>query len=440
MQKIFAIGLSKTGTNSLVDALKHWGINLLHYPSYANINTPQNVDGMADIPTVRFYKDLDRKCPGSKFVYMIRDKEEWLDSCEKHLKRRPPSTLGKWGNENRLAVYGTLYFDREKFSQVYDIHDYDVRDYFKDREDDLLIINICAGEGWHELATFLGTEGQPVYYDDKGWMIKTPFPRSNTAPRKTQIIDAVYPYINEGDDWSLKYSLRALEENFFDLRQVWVVGDKPDWANDNLNVIQVPHNHGNLSCGDYRRNRDVCHKILTAALEPEMTKEFLYLADDHYILVPWTVDDFYSRDQLVREDLTSWTEDQKQDLNAWQVAVWSTYDKLRTEGCRGWSYETHTPKVLNKRALAEMFALFGYQDGMLIWHTAYFNMFPIEGRANLSEESSKKAGFYEPTDRETIDSRIRDAVFLNHNGNGLNENLKDAISSLFPQKSSFEKD
>lgn len=434
MQKIFAIGLSKTGTNSLVDALKHWEINLVHFPAYAHINNPHKVDGMADIPTVRYYKELDRKCPGSKFIYTIRDKEEWLKSCERHFKRRPPSTLSRWGKENRLAVYGTLYFDREKFSRVYDIHNYDVRDYFKDRKDDLLILDICNGGGWEALSWFLGLDLSEH---------TVPFPRSNTAPRKTHLIDAVYPYINEDDGWSLKYSLRALEENFFDLRQVWIIGDSPDWANDNLrnlNVISVPRNHGNLSCVDYRRNRDFCHKILTAALESEMTKEFLYLADDHYILVPWTVDDFYSRDQLVREDLAVWTEDQKQNLNEWQVAMWSTYGKLMAEGHRGWSYETHTPKVVNKNALAEMFALFGYQDGMLMWQTAYFNMFPIEGRANLSEESPKKAGFYEPMDREAIESKVRDAIFLNHNGDGLNKNLKDVISSLFPQKSSFEKD
>jgi hypothetical protein len=174
----------------------------------------------------------------------------------------------------------------------------------------------------------------------------------------------------------------------------------------------------------------------------------LYIADDHYLLIPWTSKDFFERDQLVREDLSSYPEDVRNNTvpghevkTDWQLSVWDTYDKLKAEGLKGWNYETHTPKILNKQKLAYSFGLFGYQDGMLMWQTAYFNLYPVLGPANLSETSAKKAGFYDADKESNIDtirSRVRDAIFLNHDDGGLTGELKQVISELFPEPSSYE--
>ncbi|NEQ26956.1 MAG: hypothetical protein F6K28_49635, partial [Microcoleus sp. SIO2G3] len=44
-----------------------------------------------------------------------------------------------------------------------------VVEYFKDRPDSLLVLDICGGEGWEELCTFLGTPAidQPFPYTKK---------------------------------------------------------------------------------------------------------------------------------------------------------------------------------------------------------------------------------------------------------------------------------
>ena len=129
--------------------------------------------------------------------------------------RRPPrSTLSKWGMENRLAVYGSLYFDKKKFSQVFDEHKKDVEEYFKDRKDDLLTLNVCAGEGWSELVAFLDLGSEP----------SIEFPHSNKAPSKTGTVDVVYPYAPDKNDWDeLKYSIRSIEHHFLELIKIWIV-------------------------------------------------------------------------------------------------------------------------------------------------------------------------------------------------------------------------
>lgn len=44
------------------------------------------------------------------------------------------------------------------FAYVYDLHVRNVRSYFQDRKDDLLELRICDGEGWEQLAPFLGMD------------------------------------------------------------------------------------------------------------------------------------------------------------------------------------------------------------------------------------------------------------------------------------------
>lgn len=155
MNKIFGIGLSRTGTLSLAKALTSVGIEMVHYPSNKvlfNLKVP----GACDLPVVINYKKLDKQYPNSKFIYTVRDKNEWLDSIENHFKRFDVAKKGKQQADNRIAVYGQTDFHKEIFSKKYDKHDHDVRTYFKGREKDFLIINICAGEGWDKLLSFVG--------------------------------------------------------------------------------------------------------------------------------------------------------------------------------------------------------------------------------------------------------------------------------------------
>ena len=45
------------------------------------------------------------------------------------------------------VTYGTAYFDAALFSQAYDAHMAEVSGCFRGRDQDLLTLNICAGEG-----------------------------------------------------------------------------------------------------------------------------------------------------------------------------------------------------------------------------------------------------------------------------------------------------
>ncbi|NIR27882.1 MAG: sulfotransferase family protein [Gammaproteobacteria bacterium] len=179
--KIFGIGLSRTGTCSLNDALELLGYASVHFPDIQenicnadyDLEVLRRADAITDSPVAPIFPQLDRAYPGSKFVLTVREKEAWLAACERWYKMKDELWAGTEYEDvpkfNRLFVYGCVRFSRERFSYVYDRHLREVRHHFAGRPYDLLLIDICAGEGWEKLCPFLGAE-----------IPDEPFPHSNT--------------------------------------------------------------------------------------------------------------------------------------------------------------------------------------------------------------------------------------------------------------------
>lgn len=65
-------------------------------------------------------------------------------------------------------VYGSVGFSREGFLHAYETHRRNVEQYFRNRPGDLLVLDVCGGEGWETLCPFLEV-GIP----------ETPFPHAN---------------------------------------------------------------------------------------------------------------------------------------------------------------------------------------------------------------------------------------------------------------------
>lgn len=172
-EKIFCIGLSKTGTSSLAEALKILGYKPIHYPStnkfkkfYSAIlaENPSSLkevlpglsefNAFADIPFTILYKEYYKRYPNAKFILSIRDEKDWILSTEKHFKNK---TIGIQA-EIRKKVYGANSFDKEKFLESYRNHNKEVEDFFKDKKEKLLIFNLCKNPSWEPLTNFLGKE------------------------------------------------------------------------------------------------------------------------------------------------------------------------------------------------------------------------------------------------------------------------------------------
>ncbi len=130
MKKIFGIGLSRTGTTSLGQALSELGFKIKHYPTKQELFCCNN-DGACDIPAAIHFKELDKKFSNSKFIYTIREKNDWLDAMERYLKNKQNRKIAPWQKQNRIDMYGRVSFNRDVFSQIYDAHDRNIKEYFK---------------------------------------------------------------------------------------------------------------------------------------------------------------------------------------------------------------------------------------------------------------------------------------------------------------------
>lgn len=179
-QKVFCVGFQKTGTTSLQYALSLMGYRVAGVFSVRDLNTPEAMleralelaprfDAFGDNPWPIYFRELDVAYPGSKFILTTRDPDQWYDSACKH--------FGENGSKLREWIYGVaspvgfrdVYVDRMIN------HTSDVRDYFKDRPDDILEFEIGKYDGWEELCTFLN---RPVPGRQ--------FPMLNTAEMRNQ--------------------------------------------------------------------------------------------------------------------------------------------------------------------------------------------------------------------------------------------------------------
>jgi len=184
MNKVFGLGLSKTGTSSLAEALGALGIRTIHYPSDEatfeclrngryRLPVLEEYQGAVDIPVAPFYAQLDAEYPGSRFVLTVRDPEAWLRSVELHWElmmgwwHRYPG-FQRFQEFISACVYGSVGFSRQRFLYAYETHRRNVESYFRERPGDLLVLDICGGEGWEALCPFLGVEIPEI-----------PFPHAN---------------------------------------------------------------------------------------------------------------------------------------------------------------------------------------------------------------------------------------------------------------------
>jgi Sulfotransferase domain len=152
--KVWGIGLARTGTATLCEVFRRLGYEtVLHNPHFPSLET---ADAAADNECALFYRYLDYRFPGSKFILTTRSLNDWLRSIKFILEIHPVRTR----QENiaifrRMTLYGTVSFDELKMTRTYLQHHLEVRYYFRDRPHDLLEVDFTRGDGWERICAFL---------------------------------------------------------------------------------------------------------------------------------------------------------------------------------------------------------------------------------------------------------------------------------------------
>jgi hypothetical protein len=119
-------------------------------------------DAFQDNPWPIIYHEMDEKYPGSKFILTLRPTDQWINSAVNHFQ----STVRPMHN----WIYGVGFpkGNESIWIERFERHNQEVQEYFKNRPDDLLVINLFEGDGWREICPFLGKK-----------TLRSKFPHSN---------------------------------------------------------------------------------------------------------------------------------------------------------------------------------------------------------------------------------------------------------------------
>lgn len=171
--RIFGIGMQKTATTSLDAALKRLGFDSAHWldgkwavnifremRAKGRSETLERYYALCDLPIAILFKELDKAYPGSRFILTVRDEVDWLVSTRDHwsYERNTFRTdWDKWPAADFIhrATYGQKWFDAEVMLSRYRRHNAEVREYFRNRPSDLLVMDMTRGAGWRELCPFV---------------------------------------------------------------------------------------------------------------------------------------------------------------------------------------------------------------------------------------------------------------------------------------------
>lgn len=176
--KIFFIGFNKTGTVSLLhlfwDILGYEG-KVLHGGGAMKERNNYDLKRISD-PTKDLSEEFERLAdkllsqwtvyldtgwisdnfetlyknyPNAKFIFNTRNEDDWIVSIKRHISQLTDEIIegSDWDR-----------FNEEEYRLHYKIHTRKVLDFFKDKPDELLVLDICGGDGYEKLCPFLGID------------------------------------------------------------------------------------------------------------------------------------------------------------------------------------------------------------------------------------------------------------------------------------------
>lgn len=150
-------------------------------------------------------------------------------------------------------------------------------------------------------------------------------------------MDVVYPLSN-GSTWEnneLRFSLRSLELHYPRVKNLYIVGTKPDWIK---NVTFIPYRD---VPGLENKERNIMNKIVAAInCKTLLSKDFIFMNDDHFILdsLPFP---YYFQESLNASVL-------KRGVDSYSASLNNTLKALESKKLQTLNFDIHCPIVYNK--------------------------------------------------------------------------------------------
>lgn len=168
--KVFGIGLSRTGTSSLNQALQRLGLHSVHWlnPLTRDLLDRDDFflfDAFTDICVSEQFEWLYHAFPNARFILTLRDVASWSRSVASHYRiNRGVNVPSELSNQSHCCRFRrragdiemNLYGGFQSWEAAHEAYHQRVESFFRDKPSDrLLRLDIIGGAGWEELCAFL---------------------------------------------------------------------------------------------------------------------------------------------------------------------------------------------------------------------------------------------------------------------------------------------
>lgn len=234
------------------------------------------------------------------------------------------------------------------------------------------------------------------------------------------MINIVYPYNQKKAKWfELQFSIKSVQRYFTEKNyQIHIIGNTNPQIPDTKYIPYYDHE-------DFTTEQNAGGKLFYCS---HFFENFVWFNDDMYLLKPTSLEDLKKH-----KPLCNMTKYKTRGTNRWQTLLWKTHDLLKQMNINPiYNYSTHTPQYYESEQLNWLANIIPIFQGQALVEMAYLNWFQEDTPELMTEKD--KAGFYDKNNVLTvaqIHEKIQGCRFLNHDDNGLTDNLKDVIIDLF---------
>lgn len=169
-ERVFGVGMKKTGTTSLKRCFERLDLNPIAPSSQFSLQTrlitrnlqvnndytmaldyAEKFKSFEDSPwnLWEMYQQLDHRFPDSLFILTKRDSDKWWRSVERWISVTKP-----WMFNGYLRHLRVKYCKKKEMIEAYDDYNKGVIQHFKDRTN-LLVIDFEKNKGWEPICDFL---------------------------------------------------------------------------------------------------------------------------------------------------------------------------------------------------------------------------------------------------------------------------------------------
>lgn len=237
------------------------------------------------------------------------------------------------------------------------------------------------------------------------------------------MIDIVIP-LGRGSKWSnneLKFCLRSIETHLQNYRNIFIIGEDPNFLSDKVIFIPCPDIHSNPAL-------NIATKVVSACLDERLSTEFALLNDDYFFVADVDISTypFYYKCDLHHTV--------KINVNHYRSHVIATLKVLQENFLPIKNFDTHYPMRMEKDKVLDIWGRYDWNRLYgLILKSTYCNTFGIEGELRLDSKAvhARNKEWWESYASQRECFSIDDACLT---GTG----FKTFIEERFPHKSTFE--